>query len=280
MAKQIKQLMTERSESNVELETLRQHIRSIVSTLPDVVWSVIVPSREICYVSDAVATVFGRTADEIYANTIGWGDFIHPDDRLRVLDAWDRAAQGGIFEAEYRTLTKSGETRWIHSRGHTATDSDGKVVRMDGISRDITKWREQERKIGQLSRLHAVLSKINSTIVRVRNREDLFQEACRLAVEQGGFGMVWIGLIDRAKETVRAVAGHGFDMDKLDEDFVSLNVKDTSPSGLVSQAIEEKKPVYVNDIALAPPKTASGNWPSSTAINPASPCRLWLRECA
>jgi PAS domain S-box-containing protein len=187
------------AESNVELETFREHIRSVVSTLPDVVWSVAVPSGEVCYVSSAVTEVFGRTQEEIYdrATTAVWGDFVHPDDKVRVLAAWDQAANGGIFESDHRTLTPSGETRWIHSRGHTATDPSGRIVRMEGNSRDITERREQERKIAQLSRLHAVLSKIDSTILRVRDRHVLFREACRIAVEQGGFGMVWTGMIDR-----------------------------------------------------------------------------------
>ncbi|HYS50992.1 MAG TPA: response regulator, partial [Burkholderiales bacterium] len=48
-----------------ELEALRERLRSILSTLPDVVWSVAVPSREILYVSPAAATVFGRTQKEV-----------------------------------------------------------------------------------------------------------------------------------------------------------------------------------------------------------------------
>ncbi len=254
MPKQFKQLMAERTEPNIELETLRQQIRSVVSTLPDVVWSVEVPSRHVCFVSPAVAATFGHTPDEIYAMNLVWGDLIHPDDKARVLAEWDEAAQGGIFESDYRALTPSGEIRWIHSRGHTAADASGKVVRMDGISRDITERRDQERKIAQLSRLHAVLSKINSTIVRVRDRHDLLHETCRIAVEQGGFGMVWIGMVDYDKGLVRAVAHHGFEMEAPDEYVVSLDADGVAPSNLVSRTVAEKKPFFVNDIAVNPPK--------------------------
>ncbi|TBR06815.1 MAG: EAL domain-containing protein [Rugosibacter sp.] len=254
MPKQFKQLMAEHTEPNIELETLRQQIRSVVSTLPDVVWSVEVPSRHVCFVSPAAATTFGRTPNEIYAMGFVWGDLIHPDDKARVLAEWDEAAQGGIFESDYRALTLSGEIRWIHSRGHTATDASGKVVRMDGISRDITERRDQERKIAHLSRLHAVLSKINSTIVRVRDRHDLLHDACRIAVEQGGFGMVWIGMVDYDRGLVRAVAHHGFEMEAPDEYVVSLDAHGASPSNLIALTVAEKKPFFVNDIAVNPPK--------------------------
>ena len=39
-----------------------------------------------------------------------------------------------------------------------------------------------------------MLSGINTLIVRVRDRDELFSEACRIAVEQGGFRMALIGL--------------------------------------------------------------------------------------
>jgi len=45
---------------------------------------------------------------------------------------------------------------------------------------------EQQRHIARLNRIYAVLSGINSTIVRVRSREELFREACRIAVSAGG----------------------------------------------------------------------------------------------
>lgn len=147
------------AESNVELETFREHTRSAVSTLPDVVWSVVVPSGEVCYVSPAVTEVFGRTQEKIddTATTTAWGDFVHSDDKVRVLAAWDQAANGGIFESDHRTLTPSGETRWIQAVATPPPIQAAESFRMDGISRDITERREQERKTAQLSRLHAVL---------------------------------------------------------------------------------------------------------------------------
>jgi GAF domain-containing protein len=54
---------------------------------------------------------------------------------------------------------------------------------------------EQQRHIARLNRIYAVLSGINSTIVRVRRREELFREACRIAVSAGGFRLAWFGLV-------------------------------------------------------------------------------------
>jgi PAS domain S-box-containing protein len=127
-----------RRKAEGELEALRERLRSVVSTLPDVVWSVAVPSREILYVSPAAATVFGRTQSEVYEGRMLWGEPIHPEDRPRMMGLWQDAVVDDTFEAEYRIVKPGGEIRWIQGRGRFAGDAAGNVVRIDGISRDIT----------------------------------------------------------------------------------------------------------------------------------------------
>src|SRR6266850_3331735 len=233
-----------------EFEALRERLRSIVSTLPDVVWSVAVPSREILYVSPASSTVFGRTQAEVYENRTLWGEPIHPEDRPRIMALWQGAVTGETFEAEYRIVKPGGEIRWIQGRGRFNGDAAGNVVRIDGISRDITERRERERKLTQLSRVHAVLSGINSAIVRVRSRDELLRDACRIAVGAGQFRMAWIGVVDREAKQVKPVAWDGEVRGFFDN--APLAVTATSGQSLVGQAVREKKPVISGDIQSDP----------------------------
>ncbi len=53
---------------------------------------------------------------------------------------------------------------------------------------------ESQRKSADLARLYLILSSINSTIVRLRTREELFKEACRIVVNQGGYLVAGITL--------------------------------------------------------------------------------------
>ena len=50
-----------------------------------------------------------------------------------------------------------------------------------------------QRQLEHLNRLYAVLSQVNQSIVREIDRDRLFQEVCRIALEFGGFRLAWIG---------------------------------------------------------------------------------------
>ncbi len=77
------------------------------------------------------------------------------------------------------------------------------------VVRDITQRLQQEAGIARLTRIQRVLSGINSAIVRLHERDALFREACRIAVELGGFGRARIDLIspDHGDPVSAAAAG-------------------------------------------------------------------------
>jgi len=67
--------------------------------------------------------------------------------------------------------------------------------------------RRSEDRIRHLARLYAVLSRTNEAATGIRNRDALLAEACRIAVNDGGFLLVWAGLISPGSGRIEAV-GH------------------------------------------------------------------------
>ena len=63
--------------------------------------------------------------------------------------------------------------------------------------------------LGSLARLHAMLGQANRCIARVDTRDALWSGVCRAAVEQGGFSVAWVGLLDESSKTVTSVSSHG-----------------------------------------------------------------------
>jgi diguanylate cyclase (GGDEF)-like protein len=75
------------------------------------------------------------------------------------------------------------------------------------VPRDHTERLEAQDNLRRLNRLYAMVSSINALGVRVRDRDDLFKSACRIAVEHGKFLMAWIGIVDRNEMIPMASAG-------------------------------------------------------------------------
>ncbi len=70
---------------------------------------------------------------------------IHPDDGERTRQAVLRSLEGGgEFRAEYRLPSLNGVTRWVATRGQVERDSNGKALRMRGVSLDITERKHSE----------------------------------------------------------------------------------------------------------------------------------------
>lgn len=136
--------------------------------------------------SDICKANYGRRPDE----TFGFADLVasvHPHDRPRMTRAIETAIRDGSdYDIEYRAITPSGETRWVHARGRAALTSDeGGVRRMAGVSLDITHRKlAEERQRLLLNELNhrvknslASVQSIAAQTLRTSLTPELFQEA-------------------------------------------------------------------------------------------------------
>jgi diguanylate cyclase (GGDEF)-like protein len=114
-----------------------------------------------------------------------------------------------------------------------------------------------DRTSGLVQRTHRtlrVLSGINSLIVRVKDREELLQESCRIAVEVGKFRMAWVGMVNPGAATLEPVASCGGQPGYLasikDRFFLAADVPEGAT--LTARAMREKKILFSNDLANDP----------------------------
>jgi len=238
-----------RRKAERELEETRSRLDGIVSSLNDVVWSFSVRENRMLYVSSAARKMYRQPVNIFYGNPAAWMDVIHPEDRERVDQEWSAAVASRRFDSTYRIVLPDDEVLWLHNRGNLISDEQDQPVRIDGLARDVTELKNQEQRIARLSRIHAVLSGINSAIVRNRDRQKLLEEACRIAVEHGGFGIAWIGMLDRETLEIVPVASAGVET----ESFLATSHNTANPDaplgqGIVGRAIREKRAIYSNDI--------------------------------
>ncbi|MFZ2309548.1 MAG: EAL domain-containing protein [Rhodoferax sp.] len=208
----------------------------------------------ITYCNDFLLRLTGWTRDEILGRD--WFALFIPAEhqmvKAKFFDLLARGSSLGHFENEIQT--RSGARRIIRWSNTVLYSASGETTGTASIGEDITDRAEAETKIRRLNRVYAVLSGINTLIVRAPTRDELFREACRIAVEQGQFKMAWIGVIDDVARRVTPIASAGADAQylKLIQDCFLLD--DDIPTGnkLCVQAIREKRAVLSNDIRVEP----------------------------
>ena len=182
---------------------------------------------------------------------------IHPDDREQIERVFRETVESGVGQgAQYRWVLRDGSVRHLESRGNVIRAPDGSVERVVVVSRDVTERTIQEEKIHRLSRIRAVLSGINSAIVRMRERDALLDEACRIAVEHGEFAFAWAGLVDPATRDIVPVAWKGAEQGLLP--VGRFNANDERGSALAARAAGTMRPVAINDLANDPDVRKAG----------------------
>ncbi|WP_158787298.1 EAL domain-containing protein [Granulicella sp. L46] len=110
--------------------------------------------------------------------------------------------------------------------------------------RAIKERRATEIRIRHLNRILAMQSRMHALIVRVHDREELFREACRIAVEAGAFTMAWIGLVDPETSQIQVVASHGA---RAKEYLTDIEAEVPLSAGPAGTAITENRPVWIQN---------------------------------
>jgi diguanylate cyclase (GGDEF)-like protein/PAS domain S-box-containing protein len=230
-----------------------QQFRQLAENIQDVFWITTADYRKVLYLSPAYEHIWGRPREAVFSNPVTWARAVHPDDRAMVHgELMGRAGDGTPFSMQYRIQRPDGTLRWISDHAFPIRDAEGRTYRVAGVARDITDRREQEEAGKRLTRLYAVLSGVNSMIVRVRNRNALFQEVCRIAVTEGEIAYAWIGVIDAITRDGEVVAWYGGSGELLAGLQLTARAEASGSDRPGSIAARTGRAVVINDVASEP----------------------------
>lgn len=78
---------------------------------------------------------------------------IHPEDRERVRAAVDASISTATpYDVEFRTVSPHGDIHWLRAKGSAMFDADGRAVRFDGVTIDISGQKRLETERDELTR--------------------------------------------------------------------------------------------------------------------------------
>ncbi|HET9315872.1 MAG TPA: ATP-binding protein [Vicinamibacteria bacterium] len=130
----LEQQVRERTETLRESE---ERFRQLADNIDVVFWVLSLEPRRMLYVSPAYEDIWERPRSELHQDQMAFAESIHPDDRERVLAAI-AAHPLGPYAQEYRIVGRSGLVKWIRSIGFPVHDARGRVIRIAGLSENVT----------------------------------------------------------------------------------------------------------------------------------------------
>jgi len=119
--------------------------------------------------------------------------------------------------------------------------------------------RELERRVaartaevGRLTRVLQMLSGINTALVRIRDRNEVIAEACRLAHRTGGYAMAMVALIEPSARVARPAAWAGFDFLADPGQEFAVGTRESEDTSLMGHVMRTGKAVLCEDIRTFP----------------------------
>jgi PAS domain S-box-containing protein len=205
--------ITGRKRAEAALQETEARYRALVEQIPAIAYTDSAEQiGQTLYISPQLKTMVGYDPEAWITDNDFWLKIMLPEDRERVSAEYTHSNETGEpFNVEYRVVTPDGRIVWFRDEAVLKRDPSGHPLFWQGVMLDITERKQAEAHIRQLNRVYAVLSEINQAIVRVRELPALFEQACCIAVETGGFRMAWVGLVDESSQLQVAAQASGDD---------------------------------------------------------------------
>jgi PAS domain S-box-containing protein len=100
------------------------------------------------YVNDQWSEITGLSLDQAIGTK--WTAAVHPDDRDRILKAWQQAVdEDRGFDTEFRVRRPDGEVRWVVGHARPAEPGHAKACGWVGALVDVTERKRMEQRLGE-----------------------------------------------------------------------------------------------------------------------------------
>jgi PAS domain S-box-containing protein len=140
---------------SVQVETLNdvkklaashQELMLFFNAMDEVFFSVDAINSRVIQISNGCEKLYGHKASEFLENNRLWFELIHPEDKHLLAGEDELLQRGEKVSRQYRIIHKDGSVRWVENKVIPCLDETGRLIRLDGITWDITQRKEAEEK--------------------------------------------------------------------------------------------------------------------------------------
>lgn len=129
------------------LKKAHQELNTLFCNIEEVFFTVDMKAFRLIQMSAACEKIYGYKPEEFFNNNFLWSEIMHPGDS-HILETNDiEFKKGKAVVSQYRIIRKDGTERWVESRITPTLNEAGELVRIDGVTNDITEKLIAEQKI-------------------------------------------------------------------------------------------------------------------------------------
>lgn len=231
-------LAIERSRASAQLRESERRLQALAQATNDALWEWDLGTNEVLW-NEGLTRLFGYKLDDLPRDPGYWITRVHPEDREAFFESLQSAIRLGENQwvKEYRFFHADGAVAHVLDRAYIIRDPSGRAIRVVGGVTDLTDHKSIELSLARSNRALQLLSAFNEALIRGDDEGELLAEACRLAVDIGGYPLAWVGY-----------------------------APPHSPSTLQPAAHAGAEPAYVNSIRLV--------WSETTPSDDGAPARF------
>lgn len=183
------------------LRESEERFRRMADTSPALIW---MSDRDgkVTYLSERRLEFTGPDPEAGLGDT--WINYVHPEDRQKVIRAFARAQEAGqAFSKEYRLRRQDGEYRWMFDVASPRTDGYGVLTGFIGSAIDITDQRLAQRALEKVSGKLIEAQEAERTRIARELHDDICQRLALLSLELEQAAQAANGSKDRLSEIRR-----------------------------------------------------------------------------
>lgn len=132
--------------SEHELNEANSDLEKLFLNIEEVFFSMDMTKHQFLQISPACETVYGYTYSDFETNFNLLEDLILDEDKIIALETYPSMVLGKPTSGEYRIRHKDQSVRWVETRVTPTLNIKGKLVRIDGVTADITERKHAELK--------------------------------------------------------------------------------------------------------------------------------------
>lgn len=242
--------------AELRIRESEQRLRDIIDTAQDWIWELAAGGRYV-FSSQSVCGILGLAPDDLSGTH--FSDYIHEEDcaafadTLARLDGHRRTATGIVA----RWRHKDGEYRWLEGNLLALVGRNGVVSGFRGTHRDVTERKQQQERIARLTRVLQLQSGINAAVVRIRDRDSLLREACRLAMNVGGYDHTAVSMVTPDGRHLVPWYWAGGDVNRQTPVEFPIGDGAEPDTSLIGRALRTGEIVVANDLTQPEPAVAN-----------------------